>query len=325
MRLKKKIWISGIIILLIAIIVYFFYSIAIYTSDAYIKSNYVVISSSLDGNISKVLVARNQFVKKGTLLCTIYKLPFKLKVEACQAELAEAKSEYLVLATNIATAKSTIEEAKKELSLSQKKEKRFALMYKENLVPLQKYQDIESSYIVMKQGVVELLGKYNELLKNLQKQENTVNVAKSKLDQAKYQLSLTNIRAPFSGYVTDINLMPGKYVKAEDTLFSIVQSQLCWVVANFKESHIGSIKPGQSVIFTTELYPFKIFHGKVESIIHGISRQSGVQNQGVPYIKPNLEWIRLERRFSVKIKIDKLPADINLRMGADARVLIWLK
>ena len=90
-----------------------------------------------------------------------------------------------------------------------------------------------------------------------------------------------------------------------------------------KTNLLSKIKLAQRVWISTGLYPFRVLKGRVVSIGHGISRTPH-RDKTLPYIKPTMDWIRLERRFPVRIELVDLPDDVRLRMGANARTAINL-
>lgn len=90
-----------------------------------------------------------------------------------------------------------------------------------------------------------------------------------------------------------------------------------------KEFWVGRIKPGQKVWILADLYPFTLMKGEVVSITNAVNRTND-QEKKLPYIEPTIDWIRLQYRFTVIIKITDKPKDAVLRMGSSARVYVWL-
>ena len=116
-------------------------------------------------------------------------------------------------------------------------------------------------------------------------------------------------------------LRPGDYVKTGEVVLAVVSDQDWHVVANLKDKHLAGLSPGQPVWLTIASDPGRIHRGQVESIAPGIAR--GPQRPGaLPYIEPHTDWIRLSRRFPVRINLGSLPQQRTLFHGADARVLL---
>ena len=154
-------------------------------------------------------------------------------------------------------------------------------------------------------------------------QEIAIDSINSKVALAKYKLDQTKIYASADGFITHCNVRPGDYATQGEPMFVIIQDNYWWVMANYKESVLRHIKQGQKVWIYCDMYPFRLFEGEVQYIGRGTSRTVEKQ-KALPYIKPTTDWIRLQRRFSVRIKFDDLPKDINLCEGANARTFIVL-
>jgi multidrug efflux system membrane fusion protein len=154
-------------------------------------------------------------------------------------------------------------------------------------------------------------------------QQTVINSQEAELDLAEYYLSLTKVKAPVDGYVTNINCRPGDFVKPGEALFGLLDNNLWWVEANYKEYLLQRMKEGQKVWVLTDLYPLTIFEGEIQNFDRAISRTDD-NNTILPYISPTTDWIRLSRRFQVRIKFTKKTDDVKFYMGADARTLIFL-
>ena len=154
-------------------------------------------------------------------------------------------------------------------------------------------------------------------------QATVIDASRARVAMAEYELSMCRICAPNPGYVNNMYIRPGDYAVVGEPMFGIVETTEFWVEANYKESHCGKIKPGQKVWMQCDLYPSRIFNGEVVSMGTGVSRSDQPQ-QALPYISPTIDWIRLQYRFPVRIKILDPPPDVQFRMGADVRTLILL-
>jgi membrane fusion protein, multidrug efflux system len=120
--------------------------------------------------------------------------------------------------------------------------------------------------------------------------------------QAELELSYTKLYAPESGRVTRKSVEPGAYVQVGQTLFSIVPDRV-WVVANFKETQLRHMRPGQSATVTVDAYPDRIFKGHVDSIQAG----SGARFSLLPPENATGNYVKVVQRVPVKILIDEVP------------------
>jgi membrane fusion protein (multidrug efflux system) len=126
--------------------------------------------------------------------------------------------------------------------------------------------------------------------------------AAAQLDQAKLNLGYTKITAPVSGRITRKNVEPGDYVETGQTLFSIVPHEI-WVVANFKETQLAHMRPGQPVTIRIDAFPGRVFHGHVDSLQSG----TGARFSLLPAENATGNYVKVVQRLPVKILFDEPP------------------
>ena len=201
--------------------------------------------------------------------------------------------------------------------------KRYESLSKVHAESVQKYQEILVEFNETKYKYEDISQQLVQNKDMFTEQNKQIELINAELNLAKYNYANTIIKAPFDGYVTNMYLMRGQFLQQGEAIFGIAQTQDCWIEANFKECWVGEVKPGQEVWISSDLYPLRFFRGKVASITNAVSRLN-TPGMILPYIKPTIDWVRLQYRFTVIVKIMDLPKDMHLRMGADARVFIWL-
>jgi membrane fusion protein (multidrug efflux system) len=120
------------------------------------------------------------------------------------------------------------------------------------------------------------------------------------------------------GYISNLNtLMPGEFLNAGQSMFGIVSNDKWWVDANFKETQLGRIKPGQKVEIILDMYDDHKYTGTVQSM----SYASGTTFSLLPAQNATGNWVKVTQRFTVRIKVDNDPK-YPLRIGASAKVEI---
>jgi membrane fusion protein (multidrug efflux system) len=124
---------------------------------------------------------------------------------------------------------------------------------------------------------------------------------KAQLEEARLQLSYTRITAPRDGYITRKGIEPGANVQAGQPLLALVPLQDAWVTANYKESQLTHIRPGQRVEFTVDAYPGRRFTGRVDSIMAG----TGAAFSLLPPENASGNYVKVVQRVPVKIVIDR--------------------
>ena len=124
--------------------------------------------------------------------------------------------------------------------------------------------------------------------------------ARAEVQQATLNLSYTRIQAPVAGYVTRKNVEPGAFVQVGQSLIAIVSPEV-WVTANFKETQLTHMRPGQPVAISVDTYPDQTFHGRVESIQRG----TGARFSLLPPENATGNFVKVVQRIPVKIVFDR--------------------
>ncbi|AUV00984.1 HlyD family secretion protein [Phytobacter ursingii] len=157
---------------------------------------------------------------------------------------------------------------------------------------------------------------------NVKAMQASVNAAEAALEQAQWQLSQTQVKAPVDGWITNLSTRTGNYASAGQPLFALVDSHSFYVVGYFEETKLRHIREGaaaQIVLYSSNV----TLQGHVSSIGRAIYDQSVETDSGlVADIKPNVPWVRLAQRVPVRIQFDALPADVTLVSGTTCTVSI---
>ena len=319
---KFLVYFSAFLALLIGIAI-FFYKVVVYTSNGYIRANWAAVSPRVKGHVKAVHVQNNQIVKKGQLLIELEEYPYQLILNVHRASLAQDQAQLEVTKIKYETAVERLKSVTREFKLAVKKRDRFKELVRENAVSRQEYENVETeldeSTITLTQAKENV--KYWRAA--VAEQMTVIDASGARVALAEYNLSMCRMCAPNPGYVNNMYTRPGDFAVVGKPMFGIVETTEFWVEANYKESHVGKIKPGQKVWVQCDLYPFRLFKGEVASIGTGVSR-SDKPDKALPYISPTIDWVRLQYRFPVRIKLLDLPTDVQFRMGADVRTLILL-
>jgi membrane fusion protein (multidrug efflux system) len=148
----------------------------------------------------------------------------------------------------------------------------------------------------------------------------TVRAAAARLAQAQIALSDATVRSPADGWIANLTLRPGAMVAAGQPLFALVEDGDWWIEANFKETDLDRIRPGQPARITLDMYPGLTLEGRVESIGPG----SGAVFSLLPPQNASGNWVKVTQRFPVRIRIGPAPEDPErpLRVGASSTVRI---
>lgn len=167
---------------------------------------------------------------------------------------------------------------------------------------------------------VSTLIKHN---KTLEAAEAAVMVARAAVEIAQLNLEFTQIRAPADGFVTNLTLRPGSQVVANQPTLALIDLHSFWIEGFFKETDISDVGLGEQAVVTLMAYPDQPLRGKVESIGYGIAHKDGSTGTALlPNVNPTFQWIRLAQRIPVRVKLDAIPDNVQLRVGTSASVMI---
>lgn len=156
---------------------------------------------------------------------------------------------------------------------------------------------------------------------NLETAASSVKLAAANLDQAKLNMSWTDVAAPTSGWVTNVHLRDGDLVTANQPLFALISDGDFWINANFKETQLVEIKPGQRATIKVDMYPGRTFEGVVESISGG----TGTAFSLLPPQNATGNWVKVTQRVPVRIRVLNPDPKHPLRIGTSATVTISLQ
>src|SRR6516165_77196 len=143
----------------------------------------------------------------------------------------------------------------------------------------------------------------------------------SRVDQARLDLERCSVVAPFDAYVTNMNISVGAYARPGSAMFTLIDTTVWYVVANYRESKLKHIHLGSTVDVFLMGHPDRKFPGVVESIGYGVFPEDGTVQAGLPQIERTLNWVHLSSRFPVRVRV-KDPDPTVFRLGATAVTVV---
>jgi len=143
----------------------------------------------------------------------------------------------------------------------------------------------------------------------------------AKVSDAQLNLERCTVRAPFDGYVTNLNISEGEYAKPGVPIFTLIDNRTWYVVSNYRESELKSIRPGKHVDVYVMSQPSKRFDGIVESLGFGVAPDDTRLSNGLPDIEHTLNWVHIAARFPVRIRVQN-PDPALFRIGETATTIV---
>ncbi|EJC1153064.1 HlyD family secretion protein [Cronobacter sakazakii] len=320
---KKPLIILGIVVIIMVIgaISWWFMTRNLETTDdAFIEGDAVTVAPKVAGYVTELRVKDNQRVKKGDLLVVIDPRDATAQRDQAQAQLSLAESQLHQAQAQLALAKvqypAQRDQAKAQVLRAQAELANARAEYqrqrgvdpratsKQNIDAASAQLRSAEAGLANAQAQLEVAEQVQLQIRqqetNVEARQSQVEQARAQLQTAELNLSYTEVRAPFDGYVTKRNVQNGTLVQAGSALFSIVSPDI-WVVANFKESQLERMRPGNKVEISVDAFPDLELEGHVESIQQG----SGSRFSAFPAENATGNFVKIVQRVPVKIVIDK--------------------
>jgi membrane fusion protein (multidrug efflux system) len=284
------------------------------TDDAYVRAETTRLSSRVAGAVKSVAVEDFQRVKAGDLLIQVDPADYEAQVAQGEANVAAAEAALDNLANQVELQYATIAQAEAgrvsaqaiEIQAQQEEERQTSLSQTE-AGTRQRLEQATAAYVKAQSDVKATAAQIAaqkhqlEVLAGTRKQRAAdVLGAKAALDAAKLRLGYTRIVAPFDGVVSERQVQPGDYVNIGSSLISVVPLPDVYVIANFKETQLTRVKPGQPVDIVVDTFSAETLHGRVERI----SPASGSQFALLPPDNATGNFTKVVQRVPVRIRFD---------------------
>ena len=285
------------------------------TNDAYIRADMTRLSSRVAGEVLTVAANDFQRVKAGDLLVQIDPADYEAQVALAQAGVAGAQAAFDNLANQVELQYATIAqaEAQQVSALAQEVEAREEQERQQSLTQTeagtrQKLEQAVAAYaraqadVRASRALIAAQRHQIEVLTGTRKQRAAdIEAAKATLAAAKLKLGYTKITAPFDGVVGERQVQPNDYVNIGSNLINVVPLPDVYVIANYKETQLTRVRPGQPVDVTVDSFPDQRLHGRVERI----SPASGSQFALLPPDNATGNFTKVVQRVPVRIQFDK--------------------
>jgi membrane fusion protein (multidrug efflux system) len=341
-RSKKPLIITAIIVVVLAIIgffIWFAHRNQVSTDDAYTDGNTVTMVPKVSGYVVDLYVSDNTRVKKGDLLLRIDPRDYLTAVAQARAQLALAQAQLnsardalkvarVQYPAQLESARAQQRAAAAQLALAQASYQRQHQVDRRATTQ----ESIDSSTNQQQGAAASLESARAQLaiarlvpeqvqvaISAVAEREASLQSAQAQLDQANLNLSYAQVRAPSDGFITMRSIRQGDFAAAGQVMFLIVTPEV-WITANFKESQIGRMRPGDKVAIKVDAYSGFTLEGHVQSIQYG----SGARFSAFPAENATGNFVKIVQRVPVKIVIDRgLDANRPLPIGLSVSPVVY--
>ena len=285
------------------------------TDDAYVRADLTRLSSRVAGEVLKVNVDDFQRVKAGDLLIQIDPADYEAQVAQAEAGVLGAQAALDNLANQIELQYATIAQAEAaqtsaealEVEARQEQERQQSLE-QTDAGTRQRLEQAVAAYakaeadVRASRAVVAAQKHQQEVLQGTKKQRAAdLEAAKAMLAAANLKLGYTKIIAPFDGVVSERQVQPGDYVNIGSNLINVVPLPNVYVIANYKETQLTHVRPGQRVDIRVDTFRDQKLSGRVERI----APASGSQFALLPPDNATGNFTKVVQRIPVRIMFDK--------------------
>jgi multidrug resistance efflux pump len=297
-----------------------------YTSQAIVQAYVLRVAPEVSGRVLEMGVADNQRVKAGELLFRIDPEPYAIAVKQAEAAVdgvgqkigantaaVTSAQERLVEAS--AQRNNTVEQANRVLELVQKG------VYAKAREDRAK-AEIDAAEASVREAEAELQ-KAKEQLGPQGADNPELREAVAALEKAKLDLLRTSIIAPSDGVVTNLQLTLGQFASVGQSVLTFIDARDVWFSANFRENSLESIAPDAPVEIVLDVFPGRVFDGKVENVGWGVAQGAVDPGTGLPKINDPAGLTRTPQRFPVRINLDQKDYVPGMRLGSQANIIVY--
>ncbi len=302
-----------------------------YTNNAQIRQNIVPVSARVQGFIKEIRFDEFQPVQKGDTLVIIEDCEYRLRLAQAKADYRNALVGKSVMETGVSTIESNIsvtDASMQEIEILMENAEadynRFKVLLANNAVTQQqfdgaktRYESLKAKLETMKRQKRSTAYARTEQTQRLEQNELRIEIAKAALELAELNLSYTVVLAPCNGTMCRKNIQVGELMMPGKPLFSVIDSNEKWVIANFRETQRGEINEGDKVEIVADAFPGTVFEGRVEAV----SKATGAQFSISTPDNSTGNFVKVEQRIPVKITfagnndrtlLDRLASGMNV-------------
>lgn len=302
------------------------------TDDAFVAARSFSVASKVGGYVIDIPVTDNQHVNAGDLLAKIDERDYRIAIDQANAQVAVAKANIANVEAQIVSqqeqikqAEAQLEQAQAQLQFSQEEFARAQDLVEKGAGTVQRQQQTRSDLQAQqanneraKTAVTAAQVGIKTLQAQLEGARAQLQQSQAQLDQAKLNLQYTSVVAAQSGRVVKLSGAKGTFVTAGQSLMMFVPDEV-WILANYKETQLNDMRPGQPVEIRIDAYPGLKLTGRVESVQPG----SGTAFSLLPAENATGNYVKVVQRVPVKIVVDSWPAD--LPVGPGMSVVPWIR
>ena len=294
-----------------------------YSKSAFVQAYVVQMAPEWGGLVKEVYIKPNVPIKKGDPLFQMDPEEKQYKVDQYVAQLAAADTQVAELAQQLNQATAQVKKVQADLGIERTQYQQVKEAEGEGAASRYRLENVGQQVASLE---AELLAAQAAeaaariaLDSNVDNKPTVVAEALAELEQHRFYLRQTTVRAPSDGYVSNLQLHPGAFVRLKSPLMTFISTQEYWIVAKTLQQGIQRVATGDKAEVAFKMYPGKVFDAEVVSVVWAIGNAQGVPSG----LLPTEQQVHPAYEFFVRLRMTEEDPDYPLRFGASAIVAIY--
>jgi membrane fusion protein, multidrug efflux system len=296
------------------------------TTDAFVRAAKESVNARVAGQVVEIAVKDNQRVKQGQLLFQIDPEPYRIAVDQAAARIDSARLEINELKATYRQQLAELQSASDTADYDEREYARRKALVTDGWTPREVYDKADMDLRVSRQHIAAVAQQVANTVAALNGDPNieidhhpSVRAAQAQLNQAQLDLSYATVAAPDDGIVARVeDLQVGDYVNPGAAVFSMMSSRRIWIEANFRETGLTHMRPGEAAVISVDAYPGRAFKVHVVSMSPGTGSDFSV----LPPENATGNWVKVVQRLPVRLELDKIDPDRPLFSGISVTVTV---
>jgi membrane fusion protein (multidrug efflux system) len=289
------------------------------TDDAFVRAAKVTVNARVAGQAVEIAVRDNERVRQGQVLFRIDPEPYQIAVDQAVARLGSARLQIDSLKATYRQQQAELQSAKDSAAFDEREYERKKALVVSDFTPRAVYERAETNFKVARQHIASVEQQIANTVVALDGDPNieidrhpTVRAAKAQLDRARLDLSYATVTAPDDGIVTRVDdLQIGGFVNPGAPVFSLLSSRRIWIEANFRETGLTHMRPGQEATIGVDAFPDRTFRAHIVSMSPGTGSDFSV----LPPENATGNWVKVVQRLPVRLELDDVDPNRPLFSG----------
>src|SRR3984957_8438039 len=294
------------------------------TDDAFVRAAKVTVNARVAGQAAEIAVHANELVRRGKGLFRIDPEPYQIAVDLAEARLGSARLQIDGLKATYRQQQAELQSAKDSAAYDEREYDRKKALVASDFTPRAVYEQAETNLKVARQHVASVEQQIANTVVALNGDPDieidrhpTVRAAKAQLDRARLDLSYATVTATDDGIVTRVDdLQIGGFVNPGAPVFSLMSSRRIWIEANFRETGLTHMRPGQEATIDVDAYPDRAFNAHIVSMSPGTGSDFAV----LPPENATGNWVKVVQRLPVPLELDEVDPNQPLFSGISVTV-----